>query len=105
MSHIKNIKETKGSLLIKISCLGLLTKQNTLRVDISLKNKVLNNFDIKTYIPEYVDISPFLVRILKLEEIKKGGSLFNNQSYDAIVAVGGGSVIDVAKKIIRGAKE
>ena len=67
--EIKNVKETKGSLLIKINCVGLLTKQNTLRIDISLKNKILDGFDIKNYIPEYVDINPFSLRILKLEEI------------------------------------
>ncbi len=35
----------------------------------------------------------------KLNDIKKGLNLFKNESYDAIVAVGGGSVIDMAKSI------
>ncbi len=35
----------------------------------------------------------------KLKDIKNGLNLFKNESYDAIVAVGGGSVIDMAKSI------
>lgn len=66
---ISNIKETKGSILIKMICTGLLTRQNTLRIDISLKNKLIKGFDVKNYIPEYVDINPFSLRMLKLEEI------------------------------------
>ena len=35
----------------------------------------------------------------KLKDIKNGLNLFKNESYDAIVAIGGGSVIDMAKSI------
>ncbi|MBI2105963.1 nucleotidyl transferase AbiEii/AbiGii toxin family protein [Candidatus Woesearchaeota archaeon] len=66
---IKSIKETKDSLLIKISCKGILTKYNTLRIDINFKNKVIKGFDIKNYISEFIDINPFSLRSLKLEEI------------------------------------
>src|SRR3989344_4614364 len=35
---IKSVKKIRDSLLIKISCIGILTKYNTLRVDINFKN-------------------------------------------------------------------
>ncbi len=35
----------------------------------------------------------------KLEDINKGFAMFENGNYDAIVSIGGGSVIDVAKSI------
>lgn len=66
---IKSTKKTKDSLLIKIACKGILTRYNTLRIDINFKNKVIKGFDVKNYIPEYVDITPFSLRLLKLEEI------------------------------------
>lgn len=66
---IKSIKKTKDSLLVRISCKSILTKYNSLRLDINLKNKVIKGFDIKNYVPEYIDINPFSLRILKLEEI------------------------------------
>lgn len=67
--RIKSIKKTKDSLLIKISCAGILTRYNTLRVDINFKNKLLRGFDVKNYISDYIDINPFSLRVLKVEEI------------------------------------
>lgn len=66
---IKSIKKIKDSILIKISCEGILTRYNSLRIDINFKNKVINGFDIKNYVSEYVDINPFSLRMLTLEEI------------------------------------
>ena len=66
---IKSVKKIKDSLLIKISCIGILTKYNTLRVDINFKNKLLKGFDVKNYISDYIDINPFSLRVLKIEEI------------------------------------
>jgi predicted nucleotidyltransferase component of viral defense system len=62
-------RKTSDSLLFKISFTGLLTKYNTLRIDISTKSKVLDGFDVKNYVPEYIDISPFSLRVLKPEEM------------------------------------
>lgn len=78
---IKSIKKTKNSLLIKISCRGILTRYNSLRIDINFKNKVIEGFDIKNYISEYVDVNPFCLRALKLEEIisEKIHSLLNRE--------------------------
>ncbi|MBI2045683.1 nucleotidyl transferase AbiEii/AbiGii toxin family protein [Candidatus Pacearchaeota archaeon] len=66
---------------MKISCKGILTRYNTLRIDVSLKNKILNGYDVKNYIPDYIDINPFSLKILKPEEIisEKIHSLFNRQ--------------------------
>ncbi len=66
---IKSTTKTKDSFLIKLSCEGILTDYNTLRIDINFKNEVLLGFDIKYYVPEYVDLNPFSLRVLKLEEI------------------------------------
>lgn len=67
--EIKSVKQTKDSVLVKISCKGILTKYNTLRADMNFKNKILQGFDVKSYIPEYIDINPFSLRSLKTEEI------------------------------------
>ncbi len=66
---IKSVKKIKDSLLIKISCTGILTRYNALRVDINFNNKLLRGFDVKNYISDYVDINPFSLRVLKIEEI------------------------------------
>jgi len=78
---IKSIKKVKDSLLVKISCVGILTKYNTLRIDINFKNKVLDSFDVVNYISDYIDINPFSLRVLKLNEIiaEKIHSLLNRQ--------------------------
>ncbi len=59
-----------------------------------------NNLDIREFfldkdIISYNEFSPNP----KIDEMKKGIELFNNQSCDVIVAVGGGSAIDIAKGI------
>ena len=46
---IKEIKKMKDSILIKIFCKGILTKCNALRIDISLKNQILRDYDVKSY--------------------------------------------------------
>lgn len=67
--EIKSIKKIKGSILFKIKCKGILTEKNTLRIDVSLKNKILLGFDVKNYVSDYIDISPFSLRVLKPEEM------------------------------------
>ena len=67
--EIKSVKQTRDSVLVKISCRGILTKYNTLRVDVNFKNKVLHGFDIKTHVSQYIDINPFSLRALKIEEV------------------------------------
>ncbi len=77
--EMKSVKKIGDSLLIKIKCQGILTKYNSLRIDINFKNKLLRGFEVKTYVSDYIDINPFSLRILKLEEIiaEKVHSIFN----------------------------
>lgn len=67
--EIKSVKKTKDSVLIKLTCRGILTTYNTLRVDINNRNRILKPFDVKTIVPDYIDINPFSVRSLNIEEI------------------------------------
>jgi len=64
-----NIKKLKTSLLFKLRFKGILTSYNTVRIDVSLKNKALLGFDLKNYISDYIDIKPFSLKILKLKEM------------------------------------
>jgi predicted nucleotidyltransferase component of viral defense system len=61
-------KKTKTSFLFKLRFPGILTQFNTIRIDISLVNIVFG-FEVKNYISSYIDIPPFSLRVLKLEEI------------------------------------
>jgi predicted nucleotidyltransferase component of viral defense system len=61
-------KETKTSFLFKLRFPGILTQFNTIRIDVSLVNIVFG-FEVKNYISSYIDIPPFSLRVLKLEEI------------------------------------
>src|SRR3989344_5247597 len=81
-SEIKAIKRLKNSILIKIAFKGIITKYNTLRIDINLKNPVLDKFDVKNYTSSYIDINPFSLRVLSLKEIlaEKLHSLLNRES-------------------------
>lgn len=66
---IKSVKKTKDSLLIKVSCKGIITRYNTLRIDINFRNKVLHGFEVKNYVSDFVDINPFTLRSLNLQEM------------------------------------
>jgi predicted nucleotidyltransferase component of viral defense system len=61
-------KKTKSSFLFKLRFPGILTKFNTVRIDVSLVNVVFG-FEVKNYISPYITIPPFSLRVLKLEEI------------------------------------
>lgn len=67
-SEIKSIKRIKKSLLIKIGFKGIITNYNTLRIDISSENIVFG-YDVLNYVPPYIDINPFSLRVLNLKEI------------------------------------
>ncbi len=68
-SEIKSIKRMKNSLLIKITYDGIFTSySNSLRIDINLENPVFR-YDIMHYVPSYIDINPFSLRVLSLPEI------------------------------------
>jgi len=81
-AKIKEIKRIKDSLLIKIALKGILTKYNTIRIDINFKNVVFDEFDVKNYISSYVDINPFNLRVLNLKEMlaEKIHALLNRES-------------------------
>ena len=64
-----NVKKLKTSLLFKLRFKGILTSYNTIRIDVSLKNKAFLGFDLKSYVPDYIDIKPFSLKILKLKEM------------------------------------
>ena len=64
-----NTKRFKTSLLFKLRFKGVLTSYNAVRIDVSLKNKALLGFDLKSYVPDYIDIKPFSLKILKLKEM------------------------------------
>ncbi len=68
-AELKEIKRTKGSLLMRVSFKGILTNYNTARIDISLNNPVIEKFDIKSYISPYIDINPFSIRIMSTKEM------------------------------------
>ncbi len=69
MGEMKSVRKTGGSLLMKIGFEGILTAYNTLRFDVSLKNKALRNFDVKNYVSEYMEINPFSLKVLKPVEM------------------------------------
>ena len=81
-AKIKEIKRLKESTLIKIALKGILTKYNTIRIDINFKNIVFEKFDVKNYVSSYVDINPFNLRVLSLKEMvaEKIHALFNRES-------------------------
>lgn len=78
---LRSIKKTKESLMIKIDCPGLITKHNSLRIDIHTKNEIISGFDVVNHVSEYVDIPPFVLRVLKMKEIvaEKIHSLLNRR--------------------------
>jgi predicted nucleotidyltransferase component of viral defense system len=61
-------KKTKTYFLFKLRFSGILTQFNIVRIDVSLYNIVFG-FEVKNYISPYIDIPPFSLRVLKLEEI------------------------------------
>jgi len=67
-ANVKGVKRMKNSILIKIGFNGILTSYNTLRIDINLENAVFG-YDVKDYVPPYIDINPFSMRVLGLKEI------------------------------------
>lgn len=67
--EIKSVKKTEDSILVKVGINGILTKYNTLRIDINTKNKILTGFDVKVFVSDYIDINPFSLRSLKTEEM------------------------------------
>lgn len=62
-------KKVGQSILFKIRFNGIITDYNTVRIDVNLKNTIIKPLDVKVYIPEYVDINPFNMRLLKPEEM------------------------------------
>ncbi|MBU3957881.1 MAG: nucleotidyl transferase AbiEii/AbiGii toxin family protein [Nanoarchaeota archaeon] len=67
-AEVKNAKRTKNSLLIRLGFKGILTSYNSLRIDISLKNEVFG-YDVKNYVPPYIDLNPFSLKVLNLKEM------------------------------------
>jgi predicted nucleotidyltransferase component of viral defense system len=61
-------KKTKTSFLFKLRFSGILTQFGIVRIDVSLYNIVFG-FEVKNYVSPYIDLPPFSLRVLKLEEI------------------------------------
>ncbi len=68
-ARLNQIKVLKTSVQAKIRFKGIITSGNTVRLDISTDNPPLKKFEIKNYTPAYIDINPFIVRLLSLQEI------------------------------------
>src|SRR3989344_7440397 len=102
-SYIKKIKRLKNSISIKIAFKGIITKYNTVRIDINLKNIILEKFNVKNYVSSYPDINPFNLRVLSLKEIvaEKIHSLLNRESardlYDLFFLL---KFVDIDKQLI-----
>lgn len=68
-AQLVQIKILNTSLLAKIRFPGILTSGNTVRVDISTDNPLLEKFEVKNYTPLYIDLNPFAMRLMSLQEI------------------------------------
>jgi len=64
--------------LFKLRFHGILTKLNTIRVDINVTSSIYTS-EVKTYISPYPDVPPFLIKVMSLQEIlaEKIHGLFN----------------------------
>ena len=102
-SEIKNIKRLRNSISIKVAFKGIITKYNTVRIDINLKNIILEKFDVKNYTSSYTDINPFNLRVLNSREIvaEKIHSLLNRENardlYDLFFLL---KFVDIDKNLI-----
>jgi predicted nucleotidyltransferase component of viral defense system len=65
--EVRSEKRMRDAVLVKLGMRGIVTQYNTLRIDVSLKNVVFK-YDVKGYVPEYVDMPPFSMRVLDLKE-------------------------------------
>lgn len=68
-ARLIQLKVLKTSLLAKIRFKGILTAGNTVRLDISTDNPLLEKFEIRNYTPVYIDLNPFALRLMSLPEI------------------------------------
>ncbi len=68
-AKINEIKELQGSFLCRIRFSGIITSGNTVRIDISMNNPLLEKFDVKNYVPTYPDLNPFALRVMNVKEI------------------------------------
>lgn len=66
--QLKDIKKTKHYIAAKIAFEGVLTRHNTLRIDINTRNVVFD-YEVRHYVPAYITINPFSLRVLELREI------------------------------------
>ncbi len=102
-AKIKEIKKTKNSFFIKVGFQGIITDYNTVRIDININNIILEKFDVKSYVSDYIDINPFSIRALSLREIvaEKIHSLFTREKardlYDLFFLL---KFVEVDKKLI-----
>ncbi len=67
-AEVRGVKRMKSSMTIKLGLKGILTSQNTLRIDVNTKNVVFG-YEVKHYVSDYIDINPFSLRLLELKEI------------------------------------
>jgi hypothetical protein len=67
-AEVKEVKRMKKSMLFKLGFKGIITEYNTLRIDVSLVNIVFG-FETKNYVSNFIDINPFTLKVLKLEEM------------------------------------
>lgn len=67
-AEARSAKRMKNSLLIRLGFKGILTSSNSLRIDVSLKNAVFG-YDVKNYVPPYIDLNPFSLKVLSLKEM------------------------------------
>lgn len=67
-AEVKSVKKMESSMIVKLGFAGILTEYNSLRIDINLKNAVFG-YDVRQYVPPYIDISPFSMKVLNTKEI------------------------------------
>lgn len=68
-AKLNQMKVLKTSVQAKIRFQGVLTSGNTVRLDISTDNPLLEKFEVKNYVPAYIDLNPFTMRLMNLKEI------------------------------------
>jgi predicted nucleotidyltransferase component of viral defense system len=98
-------KKVYGSHLYKLRFDGVLTKRNTIRLDINTTQSIYSA-EPKTYIPPYPDIPPFVVKVMSLDEMlaEKVHGILNRRKardiYDAFFILRAIDVTSARKNLI-----